>query len=113
MIDIFNNLTNFAYKRTTKQALGFYIAYLLLIVICGALLGGVSALIVQDPVSFATRAGSMLAVVMSVTLAFMLLKAKNLHNNFLFIILALFSGLLALFGGGLLGLIPATYISTK
>lgn len=37
---MFTNLTNFSLQRDLKQAIGFYIAYLLLGLLLGALVGG-------------------------------------------------------------------------
>ncbi|GFN35892.1 hypothetical protein [Tepidimicrobium xylanilyticum] len=41
------NLTDFALQRNWKQAIGFYIAYLILVFFIGALVGGIVGLV--DP----------------------------------------------------------------
>ena len=45
---MFKNLTDFSYKRTGKEALGFYIGYLVLIVVVGAILGGILGLVLGE-----------------------------------------------------------------
>jgi hypothetical protein len=111
---MFKNLTNFSYKRTVKEALGFYLAYLFLIMILGGLVGGFLGMIEKDGgFDLGVRIGTTFAVIFSVSLSFLILGKKKLLNNFGFILLALFSGLLAVFIGGLGGLIPAAYMTTR
>ena len=117
---VFNQLTNFAYQRNWKEAVGFYVAYLLLMIIVGAVLGGVGGNLFVSPASdfsmgfnFGVRIGTVAAIVLTLVLCFLVLKKKNLLNHFGFIILAILSGLLAVLGGGILGLIPVAYLTTK
>jgi len=111
---MFKNLTDFSYKRTGKEALGFYLAYLLLIVLIGVLSGVVSALASgQQNYELGFRIGNIIAILSCLGLSFAVLSKKNLMNNFGFILLALLSGLLAFIGGGLVGLLPAAYLTTK
>lgn len=57
--------------------------------------------------------GNIVAIVVSIGVSFLILKEKNLLGNLGFVLLALFSGILAAFFGGLGGLIPAAYLTTK
>jgi hypothetical protein len=57
--------------------------------------------------------GNIVAIVVSLGVSFLILKEKNLLGNFSFVLLAFFSGVLAIFLGGLGGLIPAAYLTTK
>src|SRR3990172_1890459 len=86
---MFKNLTDFTYKRNRKEAIGFYIAYFILIVLLGGLSGGIVGLIINQQDSYAVgfRVGN--------------------------IVLIPLSGLLAYFGGALLGLIFVTYLTTR
>lgn len=105
--------------RTPFQALGFYIAYFLLALIIGALFGAVSgALLSQDQsatVSFTAgqKGGLVVAILFPPLISFMILKSKKLLNNFFYIIIALLSGVLGVFGGAFLGLIPAAFLTTR
>lgn len=112
---MFKNLTNFAYKRNTKEAVGFYFAYLFLIILLGALFGGLAALIIgqEDNFELGMRIGSLTSIVITIGVSFLILKKKNLLKNFSYIILILFSGLLAYLGGGLLSLIPVSFLTTR
>jgi len=112
--NIFNNLTDFGYQRSTKEAIGFYIAYLFLIIIFGVFLAfGLSAIVQNNTYNFGLIIGNVVAIVFSLGVSFLILKEKNLLGNFGFILLALLSGLLAIFLGGFGGLIPAAYLTTK
>ena len=111
---MFKNLTDFAYKRNRKEALGFYLGYLILIVVVGALAVGLFGLASgQQNFELGLRIGNIIGILSSLGLSFAVLSKKGLMNNFGLLLLALLSGLLAFIGGGLLGLIPAAYLTTK
>ena len=111
---MFIKLTDLSFKRDLKQAIGFYIAYLLLLIILSAVLGGVYALATgQDSLEAGVTFGTTIAIVSSLVLSFAIIFKKNLLTNYLFIVVALLSGVIAFIGGGLLGLIPAAFLSTK
>ena len=111
---MFKKLTNLAYKRSRKEALGFYLGYLILIVVVGALAGGLFGLASgQENFELGLRIGNIIGILASLGLSFAVLSKKGLMNNFGLLLLALLSGLLAFIGGGLLGLIPASYLTTK
>src|SRR3990167_6486394 len=102
---MFKKLMDFKYKRTPKEALGFYLAYLLLIVVVGGLIGGILGLLIgEGSIELGMRMGGIVAVIISLSLSFMILSKKKLTNNFGMILLALLSGILSFIGGGLLGL---------
>lgn len=111
---MFKELTNFSYKRDKKEALGFYLAYLLLIIVLSALAGGIATLITNNySFDFGFRVGNLTAVVIVIYLYYLLLRKKALVVTFFHLILAVVSGLLAYYGGGLLGLIPIAYLTTR
>ena len=111
---MFKNLTNFGYQRDMKEALGFYIAYLILLMLVSGVSAGILGLAAgHGSFSFGLQVGAVVAVIISLAISFWVLKEKKLLSNFFLIILALLSGLLALFIGGLGGLIPAAYLTTR
>jgi len=111
---MFKNLTDFSYKRSGKEALGFYVGYLILIVVVGAIFGGILGLALgEESFEIGLRVGNIIAILASLVLSFLILSKKKQMNNFGMILLALLSGLLAFIGGGLLGLIPSAYLTTK
>ena len=111
---MFKNLVNFGYKRSGKEAVGFYITYLVVIILVSVLSAVLFGLITgSNDFSSGTKIGNIIAIIITLLLAFFILKSKNLFGNFLYLALALISGLLAFFGGGLLGLILVAYLSTR
>ena len=107
-------MTDFSFKRSRKQALGFYLGYLVLIVLVGAVVGAVFGLISGNGnLELGLRVGNIMAILLALGLSFAILSKKKLTDNFGLILVALLSGLLAFVGGGILGLIPAAYLSTK
>ncbi|TGK08042.1 hypothetical protein EHO59_04730 [Leptospira semungkisensis] len=58
------------------------------------------------------KVGSIIAVISCLFIAFFTLKKKNLHAHIGFILVGLLAGLLAVFIGGVGGLIPCAYLST-
>ena len=117
---MFKNLTNFNYPRNVKEAIGFYLAYSTLIAIVGGLVGGGIEIVVY-PNSFyilgiqvVKIVGKILSIITCLGLSFLVLRDKNLLDNFKFIFLGLLSGVLSIFSFGLLGgLIPVAYLTTR
>lgn len=112
---MFKQLTNLSHKRTLLQAVGFYVAYLLLTMVVAMGLAAVlgTATGNADSYAFGMRIGTVISMIMSLALSLAILHKKKLTNNFVFILLAFIAMVLANFGGGLLGLIIPTYLSTK
>lgn len=115
---MFNNLANFAYKRNWKEAIGFYLAFLLVGLIFGAIGGALSgiqskATTFSEGFNAGLGIGVIVGVVYSLIISFIVLVQRKLYSNFGYIILALLSGLLAVFGGGLLGMIIPAFMTTR
>jgi len=110
---MFNNLTHLGYKRSKKEAFGFYLAYLFLIILVGATLGELAAITFGDAgPDFATRMGTFRAFVVCTVLSFLILKKKGLMKKFSSFVYIIISGSLSIIGGELLGLIPVAYLTT-
>ena len=106
---MFKNLFVFEKERNVKEAFGFYLAYLLLIILLGALLGGFLANGFEEGVAI----GSYSAIGFCLVLSFTVLFKKNQQNNFGLVLVAFLSGPGAFLLGGLLGLVPTAYLTTK
>lgn len=107
-------LTDFSYKRNAKEAVVFYIAYLILAFILGGITGGLAgALMGENSYPLILGLGLFFGILYPTVISLLILRQKKLLNNFPFILLALLSGVLGIFGGALLGLIPAAYLTTK
>ena len=113
---MFSELTNFGYKRTGKQAFGFYLAYLFLLMIIGGILAFllVPADVTSDSEAFAAGAqvGARFVPIAVIILSVLILNAKKSLTEFKSILLVVLAGFLAILGGGLLGLIPVAYLTT-
>jgi hypothetical protein len=113
---MFSKLLDFGVKRTNLQAFGFYIAYLIATMVVAAIIGIVTEVGVdKDTASFGNgmRLGAFFAIAVSIALSFMILKAKHLTGNFGLSALAVSAGVLALVGGGILGIIIPAVFTTK
>ena len=114
---MFKDLLLFEKERTPKEALGFYLAYLLLT----ALLGGLTSflLVPYDPsMGFADEfqasaaVGQNTVVIFCLALSFMILYKKKKLQSFGLVLIGVLSGFCAIFLGGLLGLVPTAYLTT-
>lgn len=111
---IFSHLTDLSFNRDWKQAIGFYIAYFVAIVLLAGVLGAVLGLATgNDSFDFGFSIGNIVAIVCSLGLAFAVLVQKNLTNQFSYLLLALLAGVLAVFSGAIGGLIPAAFFTTR
>lgn len=118
---MFQHLTNFGYKRNLKEAVGFYLAYLLFVMICSFLVTVIFSLAtgvgaeesLQESMNIGIRYGSVVGMISSIGISTLMVWKKGLLGEFKYLVVILISGILAFFGGGVLGLIPAAYLSTK
>lgn len=115
---MFKHLTNFGYKRNAKEAIGFYIAYLILIIMAAFLLGSALGIVMGAFYGFnfgliGLKVGNVIAIIITVVTAFLILKEKKLLSNFGYILLVLLSGILAVYLGCLGGLIPVAFLTTR
>jgi len=116
---MFKNLTKFGYERSKKEAFGFYLAYLLLFVLIGGVVAAIIGVITGNiPKSFTAEltgggeVGAVLVAIGSAALSIAILAAKK-ESRYGFVLLALTSGILSLFGGGLFGFIIPAYFTTR
>jgi len=114
---MFKKLTDFTYARSGRQAFGFYLAYLLFIIILSAILSslfaGVNYAYHEQGVLTGMRLGTAVAITCSTALSLLIVSQKKLATDFGYILLSLLAGLLASFGGGLFGLIIPAILTTK
>jgi len=119
---MFKHLSNLAYQRNWKQAIGFYLVYLFGLSFLSGVIGAAASVLVAKlgfQGSFAQgfelgmTIGTAVAALSSWLIAFMILIQKKLLANPFFLILAVLSGPLGYLGGSLLGLIPLAYLTTR
>ena len=111
---MFSQLADFGFKRTAKQAFGFYISYLLLAFVLGAVIGGIAGLLNPDnPQQAGFLAGQIFAVPYVMTLAILVTVNRSLLKSFPVIFLLALTALLSLALGALGGLIPVSFLTTR
>lgn len=103
---MFNNLGDFGYQRSTKEACGFYLAYLIGLLVFAMIIG-----LVAGSMQGGVILGSIIVIIASPVLTFLVINAKGLKGNSYLYIIAAIAGAVLL--GGLLGFIPAAYLTTK
>ncbi|MBT7422871.1 MAG: hypothetical protein HN782_01560 [Candidatus Marinimicrobia bacterium] len=112
---MFENIFDFGFNRTNKQAFGFWLAWSLV-----AVLGGmfITFLLPSSGGTFDEGfeegyvMGAIVAVFYCPLIAFLVLGAKNRLNELRYIVICLLSIIISLFLGGFFGLIPAAYLTT-
>jgi len=116
---MFKELFNFGFKRTSAQAFGFYIAWVVLIALAGGAVSAVlGAVFLGGSDSFSTgfqfgeRVGGVVAILMCTAVAITVIAARKKTKSFGAWIAVLFAAFLSVFGGALLGVIPIAYLST-
>lgn len=111
---MFQHLTDFSFTRSPSQAVGFYLCYLLLIVLAAGLMAGVASIVnpSMDTFEEGARIGGLVAVIAVTAIAIAIVIRKKL-TSFAHLLLIVVSGLLAVFGGGLFGLIPVAWLTTQ
>jgi hypothetical protein len=110
---MFNRLFDLSYQRTGLQALGMYLAYGVLNVLVAFVAGMVLSLL-NPAATFddGVRVGTLVVVISCVIVGGLMVHKKGMVN-FKGIALVILAGLLAGFGGTLLGMIPVAYLSTQ
>ncbi len=112
---MFKNLTDFGLKRDFKEALIFYIVYLVLFILSGGLIAGLLASFTNSERAFqmGLKITNVLVFVAVFVISFLIVKEKRLLTDIRYVGLILLSGLLAVWGGGILGLIIPAILTTR
>ena len=115
---MFKDLLLFEKVRTKKEALVFYLAYLLLLILLSSLAGYLRGLISpagspEEAFQRGVESGAFWAVISCLVLSFLILYKKKLLNHFGLLLIAVLSGVAAIFGGALIGLPFVAYLTTR
>lgn len=106
-----NSFLNLSLKKTIGQAVGLYFFGLLVMLLANFIVGSIAGTLFGAGFNEGVMLGAAVSIAVCPLLAFWVLKLKSLLTP-LNIVLALVAGVLALFGGALLGLIPSAYFAT-
>jgi hypothetical protein len=115
---MFNRLTDFSYKRTGKEAFGFYLFYVLVTIILCGIVGGIAAAFgsagnFQEGFVQGMKIGPYVSGLICFVISSLLLVRKNLLKPYYFLLLPLVSGLLGFAIGCFFGLIVPAYLTKK
>jgi len=111
---MFGNLRDLSYERNIMEAAGFYITYLLLIVILTSTVFLLTGMAVDaSSRGLQMKTGILFASLACTYISIRILSRKNLKGEKRYWIMVVAAGLLGLIGGSLLGLIPPTYLTTR
>ena len=82
---MFKNLTDFSYKRNFIEALGFYLAYLLLLIILNMLIMELVAVVIGTPMAKRVMLDIMsyVSLIYFIFLSLKIVLAKKLFKNFI------------------------------
>jgi len=108
---MFKKLTDYSYQRNWKEAIGFYLSYLLLSFLSVFVLGMIYSLCGGEKTNIPNLA-ILLSVFFCLVFSFVILKQKKMFK-IVYIILVLLSPILALFGGVMLGLLIPAFLTTR
>ena len=118
---MFANLKYLQTKRTAKQALGFYIVFFIILVSITSISGGIIGILFYL-LSLGTLAqmsqtvrviASIIAIIIVALLGLLSLRCKKSFNHSVQLALVVIGIALAILFGGMLGLIPIAYLTTK
>lgn len=81
---MFTKLTDFRHTRTPKEAIGFYIAYFIIIIVTAMIAGAIVG--VGNNIELAAKVGMAIAIIACMFLSYMIVQKKNLMNNMMYVV---------------------------
>jgi hypothetical protein len=113
---MFKNLTDYSYKRNLIEAIGFYLAYILLILLLVGLISALADVFLKADAAVNSKILWIVSIIACLGLSLMILIKKGQLGHIGYLLIAILSVCLSVVSaiglGGLLGLIPVTYLST-
>ncbi len=111
---MFKKLTSFSYKRNIVEGIGFYLAYLLLILITAVVCAMLTSVVTGNS-SFLLGAiiGKIIALLLTGAIGCMVLYKKKLGKNILFVFLVILSAVLSYYTGAIVGMAIIAYLTTR
>ncbi len=115
---MFKNLVDFSYKRNWKEAIGFYIAWVVVILLGAGLAGGIAgiflpSLIKTNAFSVGYTIGNIIGFLACVSFASLISKEKQILKDYSIILLIILTGIVAILLGGIAGMIIPAYLTTR
>ncbi|MFH1389762.1 MAG: hypothetical protein ABIH56_03455, partial [Candidatus Margulisiibacteriota bacterium] len=115
--NMFKKLFDYGYERNIIEAIGFYIAYFIIVVIGASLFTAIVERMfrifgVVMSYGASASAGNLIAIVTTIILVIVVVKEKKAFKHFGFILLGATAAILSYYGGAVVGLIPIAYLTT-
>jgi hypothetical protein len=111
---MFRHLNDLRYARSLIEAIGLYIVYTLVGVIAiGILAGGYAVVTGNTGYEAGLAIGTVTGSIASLAISFLMLRAKGLLAQPLYLVLAVLTGASALLGGLILSMIFVAFLSTR
>ncbi len=107
------NLTNLGMERNWKEAIVFYIAYLLLGILIGAMVGGIVGILYPDRVLELAEKAGLIAGAIYVLVLYFTIYIKKEMESFLFILLGIITFAITLLLGAIFSLIIVAFFTTR
>lgn len=108
---MFKELLNLEKDRSTKEAIGFYIAYVIVAILALFILGMLMEIIFSIGYENGKKFGQVFSIIMPPIISFMIISSKNILN-FKYALFSLLAGILGLFGV-FVGFIPVAFLTTR
>lgn len=110
---MFKNLTNLSMKRNWKEAIIFYVAYLILVLLIAFIVGIIIGIInPYNVLEVSEKAGIIIGTIYSILLYFIIYYKKGM-SSFLYIILGLVTGIVSLFLNEIFALMIVAFLTTR
>lgn len=103
-------LTDFRYKRGILGAIGFYISYLLIFTLVVSIAVAIIATIFNQNIEVGVW-GAIASSIISPILCFVILRAKGLSKNVLYILISAASFLFGYYKGAVFGFLPVAFFT--
>lgn len=113
---VFKTFFDYSMVRSWEQAILFYIAHIALFIVIMFFLGMIIGPLVYSPVDAENKGlklGIICTVIFNAYLSTVIIFCKNYTRSKKYILIGILSPLLAFFGGNLLGILPAAYLTTR
>lgn len=110
---MFRNLTNLSMKRNWKEAIVFYVAYLILVLLIAFIVGIIIGVInPYNVLEVSEKAGIIIGTIYSVLLYFIIYYKKRM-SSFMYILLGLVTGIVSLFLNEIFALMIVAFLTTR
>ncbi len=111
---MFKKLVDFSYKRNLAESIGFYIVYLLAILITAVTCAFLVSVFTGNSSFFLGAViGKIIALLITIVIGSTVIYKKKLSKNIFYIFLVILSAILSYYTGAIIGLGLIAYLTTR